>query len=426
MKKIKIQGEIVDPNLMGLDGFFYSPSMLDEELASIEDKKEPLYIEITSEGGSVFGGIQIANTLSRWEGKVITHATGLCASIATVILMAGDEVKVDSNAFLLCHLPWTCAEGNANDLQKEIAALEICQKAMMGYYKKHMKVDEAKMNEILAAETWFLGSDFTDVFNVDVVEVENASTNRIAAKLKSKFKNFPKRFIDMTNELTEDEKKKIEEGTNETSSTDDNKVGDETVETSDDEKEVKTEPAEEEEKETSDDEKKASDENEEAPAEPTIDELLIQIEELKKENEELKKQLKDGNDGETADTVSKEECEKRVSGMQASMQKQMNKHNEDFKVQLKAKEDELISARAEITSIQSKLEEATKNCEGLNAKVDELTSALDAKTKALDELNANVNEQATTVSVASKSWRELEGKDFFDYLKKNKGIIKVG
>lgn len=311
---------------MGLDGF-YSPSMLDDELASIEDKKEPLYIEITSEGGSVFAGIQIANTLSRWEGKVITHATGLCASIATVILMAGDEVKVDSNAFILCHLPWTCVEGNANDLKKEIDALEICQKAMMGYYRKHMKVDEAKMNEILAAETWFLGSDFTDVFNVDVVEVENASTNRIAAKLKSKFKNFPKRFIDMTNELTEDEKKKIEEekkeeDTNETSSTDDNKGGDETVETSDDEKEVKTEPTEEE-KETSDDEdeKKASDENEEAPAEPTIDELLIQIEELKKENEELKKQLKDGDgddgdDGETAaDTVSKEECEKRVSGM---------------------------------------------------------------------------------------------------------------
>lgn len=108
------------------------------------------------------------------------------------------------------------------------------------------------------------------------------------------------------------------------------------------------------------------------------------------------------------------------------MQKQMNKHNEDFKVQLKAKEDELISARAEITSIQSKLEEATKNCEGLNAKVDELTSALNAKTKALDALNANVNEQATTVSVASKSWRELEGKDFFNYLKTHKNIIKVG
>ena len=78
--------------------------------------------------------------------------------------------------------------------------------------------------------------------------------------------------------------------------------------------------------------------------------------------------------------VTKKECEKRVSGMQASMQKQINEHLN----QLKAKDEEIRTVRAELSSLNSKLEEATKE-------LTEKSSALVEKENALAMLNAGVN-----------------------------------
>ena len=101
--KIQIVGEITDKPF---DGCF-CPQDLKELLEGVK-QDEPLEVEITSEGGSVFAGVQIANMLARWKGNVTTHGVGFVASIATVIMMAGKKVVVDDNCFCLIHLPWTC------------------------------------------------------------------------------------------------------------------------------------------------------------------------------------------------------------------------------------------------------------------------------------------------------------------------------
>ena len=94
------------------------------------------------------------------------------------------------------------------------------------------------------------------------------------------------------------------------------------------------------------------------------------------------------------DMVPKAECEKRVSGMQSAMAKQMDALKkdydtkiEDFKVQMKAKDEELTKAKAEVTSLTEKLEKSNKE-------LSDMTSTLMEKTNALDALNAGVNTPA--------------------------------
>lgn len=105
-----------------------------------------------------------------------------------------------------------------------------------------------------------------------------------------------------------------------------------------------------------------------------------------KENEDLKKQLAEcggeekKNDLAKDEIVTKAECEKRVSGMQASMQKQIN----DFQNQLMAKNEELTKAKAEITSLKDSLEKTSEE-------LSKMASALEEKNKALEKLNSNVN-----------------------------------
>lgn len=186
--KIEIIGEITDQKC---DGCF-SPIDLKEQLEQV-DANEPLEVTITSEGGSVFAGMQIANMLSRHQGDVTTHAVGLCASIATVILMAGDRIVVDDSCFCLIHLPWSCVQGNVNDMAKEIDALKKCETAMMGYYTKHLKTDETTLVKYMEDETWFLGNEFAEIFDVEVVPADKVFN--IAAKCNiKKFKNLPKVF----------------------------------------------------------------------------------------------------------------------------------------------------------------------------------------------------------------------------------------
>ena len=89
--------------------------------------------------------------------------------------------------------------------------------------------------------------------------------------------------------------------------------------------------------------------------------------------------------------VTLDECEKRVSGMQSTMAKQiesLKKENEtvvnNLKVQLEAKVKELETVKNESISLKDSLDKVTNELQNT-------VSALETKTKALETLNANVN-----------------------------------
>lgn len=345
--KINITGEIVDQPLG--DGNF-SPKDLKDILANV-DENEPLEVEITSEGGSVFAGIQIANMLARRKGDVTTHAVGFVASIATVILMAGKKVVADENCFCLVHNPWTMVQGNAADLQKEIETLDKCKEAMMGFYRKHSKVSDEELSAYLDDETWFTGSELAAAFDVEVLPSDKALD--IAAKFNlSKYKKIPKGLIMKDEENIEEEKeaieKKVEPGT---------------------ERPVVVEE----------------------PDSDDVEEMRKTIEILKEENAALKSQLSEcekrlsecgkQKDGEE-EPITKAQVDQRISGIQSAMQKQIN----DFKSQLEAKEKELTQAKADITSLTESLDKTSKE-------LSEMASAFEEKKAALEKLNASVNAQ---------------------------------
>jgi len=70
------------------------------------DPGEPITVFINSPGGSVMDGFAIYDTLARMRRKghhVITHGSGMVASMAAVLLQAGDVRVLDARAKLLIH-----------------------------------------------------------------------------------------------------------------------------------------------------------------------------------------------------------------------------------------------------------------------------------------------------------------------------------
>ena len=109
------------------------------------------------------------------------------------------------------------------------------------------------------------------------------------------------------------------------------------------------------------------------------------------------------------------ECDKRVSGMQSAMAKQMDAMKKDyeakiadFEIQMKAKDEELTKAMAEVTSL-------TDDLKNTSDELLKMTSAFKEKADALDALNASVNTPKETTD-----WKSLKGKAFFDWYAKNK------
>jgi len=80
----------------------------------------------------------------------------------------------------------------------------------------------------------------------------------------------------------------------------------------------------------------------------------------------------------------------------------------DFEVQVKAKDEELINVRAEITSLNQSLEKSNKE-------LSEMASALKEKADALDALNNSVN---TPNETSTEDWKKLKGKEFFAWYAK--------
>lgn len=90
-----------------------------------EDPEEPITVYINSPGGAADSGFAIYDVLRFVRPQVRIVCSGLCASAALIIFLAGDKghrYSLPNSRFLL-HQPFTSAWGQATDLQ--ITAKEI-------------------------------------------------------------------------------------------------------------------------------------------------------------------------------------------------------------------------------------------------------------------------------------------------------------
>ena len=96
-------------------------------LLEAEDDKKPIYLYINSPGGEVNSGFAIFDTIKFIKPEVKIICCGLCASIATIILLAPTKENRISlpNAQFLIHQPLISGQifGQASDI--EITANEI-------------------------------------------------------------------------------------------------------------------------------------------------------------------------------------------------------------------------------------------------------------------------------------------------------------
>lgn len=126
-------------------------------------------VRINSMGGQVFDGLAIYNALQRHPSRVVTHVDGMAASIASVIALAGAEVHMAANAFIMIHDPHGVQFGNARDMRQFADQLDkVAGSLVKAYADKTGKTDE-EVRAWMQAETWFNATEAEEAGFVDQV-----------------------------------------------------------------------------------------------------------------------------------------------------------------------------------------------------------------------------------------------------------------
>lgn len=128
-------------------------------------KKQPkataYNVHINSEGGLVDVGFDIYHYLKSLGKPVTTIGSGIVASIATVIFMAGTKRQIRENTPFMIHLPWGGSMGTADELEHFADQLRAIEKKMVGFYTKALSIEEQAIMPLLKNETWLTGKQLS-------------------------------------------------------------------------------------------------------------------------------------------------------------------------------------------------------------------------------------------------------------------------
>ena len=118
-----------------------------------------IHLRLNTPGGEVFDGTAIFNALKEHPAKVTVTIDGLAASAGSLIAMAGDEIRIARNAYMMVHRAWGGVFGNAVDMRKYADILEKMDGNIVAAYAERSGRPEKEWKEIVDAETWFTAEE---------------------------------------------------------------------------------------------------------------------------------------------------------------------------------------------------------------------------------------------------------------------------
>lgn len=135
-------------------------------------KVDVINVHLNSPGGDVFEGVTIYNVLKNHPARIEVDIDGLAASIASIVAMAGDTVRMAKNAMFMIHDPSSIAFGTAEEMRKKADLLDQVKDNLVKTYVDRTGLGVDKVAAMMAAETWMQSSEAVQDGFVDEVTEE--------------------------------------------------------------------------------------------------------------------------------------------------------------------------------------------------------------------------------------------------------------
>ncbi len=143
-------------------------------LESVDSSKD-ISIYINSPGGGVYAGLGIYDTMQFIKPEVATICTGMAASMAAVLMCAGQKGKRSAltHSRIMIHQPMGGAQGQASDI--EITAREIMKlkDELYQIIAHHTSQDIEKVRQDSDRDYWMKSQEAKDYGMIDEILARN-------------------------------------------------------------------------------------------------------------------------------------------------------------------------------------------------------------------------------------------------------------
>lgn len=170
-------------------------------------KKKCLNVLIQSGGGDVFAANAIYRALAdyknKYGAKIVGTILGLCASAATIPLMACEERRIPKNGILMAHNPsiGLCGNYKSEDLVKLAETVDKVKESIMQAYMTVLNKTEKEISDLMDEETWYIGQEAVDSGFCNVLIGDNIEDKIFDKKITAingigvSFKNYITNFV---------------------------------------------------------------------------------------------------------------------------------------------------------------------------------------------------------------------------------------
>lgn len=185
--EITMYGQIVDRRPVDwftgnpVEGNFIVKSEFLDDLEAVKGARK-LTIRLDSLGGDAYASLLIHNRLRELKAKKTIQVDGAAMSGGSIIMCAGDTVKVNPGSLIMVHKCMSFLFGyyNEDELEKAKQSNAAVDKALASVYAKKTGMDEAEALEMMQQETYLTGEDALAKGFADEL-VENEDAPQIAA-----------------------------------------------------------------------------------------------------------------------------------------------------------------------------------------------------------------------------------------------------
>ncbi|MDY7396265.1 ATP-dependent Clp endopeptidase proteolytic subunit ClpP [Aureibaculum sp. 2210JD6-5] len=156
----------------------YVANVIQAQLLFLEstDASKDISIYVNSPGGGVYAGLGIYDTMQFIKPDVATICTGIAASMAAVLMCAGEKGKRSAlpHSRIMIHQPLGGAQGQASDI--EITAREILKlkDELYQIIAKHSGQDIKKVHDDSDRDYWMKAEEAKKYGMIDEVLLRNS------------------------------------------------------------------------------------------------------------------------------------------------------------------------------------------------------------------------------------------------------------
>lgn len=146
--------------VLTISGTIAEDSWVDDEVTpqvfqdELNESQGSIDLWLNSPGGDCTAASQIYTMLMNYPNDVNVKISGIAASAASVIAMAGTKVSMAPTAMIMIHNPLTIVGGQKEDLDQAAQMLAETKESIINAYELKTNLPREKISAMMDDETW--------------------------------------------------------------------------------------------------------------------------------------------------------------------------------------------------------------------------------------------------------------------------------